>query len=417
MNLIFCREHEHNVPLVNHKNEKTIHFQEKKENLACVTVSQGKASTNYYIGTDWLSENCAILVRPKIDTQEKRIDYISMLLSCMEHPEVIPYISELYEIKFDENPIKLEQIKDDFLSPLLVIHFLKIVQSIVKKGLKKSYYKVEHNLHAKTKGKLLTSKTIKANIFKCQPLKNFCSYNEFGLNCIENKILKKALGFCQHYLNSLSPVPHNKFDLSQIFSYCQAAFENVSDDININELKTIKHNAFYKEYADGVHVAQIILKRYGYNIKNTIISEKIQTPPFWIDMSKLFELYVLGQLKDNFKNDLLFQEKGYRVYTDFLLCGQKKIIIDTKYKTIYTENDLKIEDIRQLSGYARDKIILKKLNIDMESPIIIDCLIIYPDQLNGKTTIPKDIESLLKNKIEQFLNFYKLPIKLPTIKE
>ena len=46
------------------------------------------------------------------------------------------------------------------------IQFLNLLKSIVRKGLKKSYYKVQENLNNKVKGKILVSTHIKQNIFK-----------------------------------------------------------------------------------------------------------------------------------------------------------------------------------------------------------------------------------------------------------
>jgi hypothetical protein len=71
------------------------------------------------------------------------------------------------------------------------------------------------------------------------------------------------------------------------------------------------------------------------------------------------------------------------------------------------------DDIRQIAGYARDKKILKCFGYsgeEMEN-IVVDCLIIYPDQRSFEQ-LPK----LLKAQpIDQFIKFYKMPIKLPTL--
>ena len=71
------------------------------------------------------------------------------------------------------------------------------------------------------------------------------------------------------------------------------------------------------------------------------------------------------------------------------------------------------DDIRQLSGYARDSKILKQLDLneDEQQPKPVDCLIIYIDQ-SASETLPDD---LLQTKINGLVNFYKLPIRLPTI--
>ena len=115
-----------------------------------------------------------------------------MLFSALKHPEVAKHTEDLYEIKWKDSPIEISQ-QQDLLTPLLVVQYLSLVKEIVRKGLKKSYYKVERNLHAKVKGKVLISQTIKQNLLKNKPLHTYCSFDEFGLNNLENKLLKKAL--------------------------------------------------------------------------------------------------------------------------------------------------------------------------------------------------------------------------------
>lgn len=73
-------------------------------------------------------------------------------------------------------------------------------------------------------------------------------------------------------------------------------FANVGDDVSILTIKGFKGNPVFKEYNQATVFAQLLLKRYSYDI--TVIGRQvIDTPPFWIDMSKLFELYIFHHLK------------------------------------------------------------------------------------------------------------------------
>jgi len=393
-----------------------IHFKNLPE-YKCVDIKQEGEKrtlfTNYYIGTDWLlKNNVAIYISPKLNDDNQQTDYLKMLFSCLRHSEVANFTKDLYEIKFDEPQIEIEQ-KKDLLTPLLIVHFLQLLKTIVRKSLKKSYYKIEKNLNSKIKGKVLVSQTLKQNIIKNKPLNTFCQYDEFGYNGIENRILKHTLIFVQKYL-ALFP-DYSKM-VSSVINYCFPAFHEVDENIEIKTILGIKENVFYKEYSEAIRIANLILKRFGYNIKG-IEAEKnklVSVPPFWIDMSKLFELYVLGLLKDTYHNNILFQIQGTYGQPDFALILEKsKMIIDTKYKKKYQEEKYIIEDIRQLSGYARDTKILSKFGFktEEEQDRVLDCLIIYPDQ-----DASEDLnENLTADKIEGFIKFYKMPIKLPVI--
>jgi 5-methylcytosine-specific restriction enzyme subunit McrC len=318
----------------------------------------------------------------------------------------------LIEIKWENKQIEIEQ-KQDLITPLLVVQFLAIVQRIVRKGLKKSYYKVEKNIQCRVKGKILISQTIKKNLLQGKALKTFCSYNEFGFNCLENRLIKKALSFVQRYLPTLKYLKAEVYT-SKLFNYINPAFTGVTDEVNHFEVIGSRTNVFYKEYNEAIHLAKLIMRRFGYNITNVQESRIVMTPPFWIDMSKIFELYVLGQLKDIYGEKVVYHPRGNYGETDFLLISDsERYIIDAKYKTKYIKEEYKIEDIRQLAGYSRDTNVLKKMGIEEGAykTVVPACLIIHPDQSIEKS-LSRPIET---SKITQFANFYKCGIKLPEI--
>lgn len=391
----------------------------QKDDCKCIEITQDgfgkRLNVNYYIGTDWLVKNeLAVYVEPKLNDQTQQTDYLKMLFSSLRHSDVAIHTSNLYEIKFDDPFIEIEQ-QRDLLTPLLVVHFLQVVKTIVRKGLKKSYYKVESNLHARIKGKVLVAQTLKQNVLKNRPIKTCCQYEEFGYNCKENQILKKTLGFVQQYL---SLFPDYSTLVSPVLNYCLPAFQEVDENVDLWQLRGIKHNSFYKEYKEALHISSLILKRFGYTAKSieALHNKTVKVPPFWIDMPKLFELYVLGLLKEKYFNHIKFQIQGTYGQPDFVLVNENdKVIIDTKYKRKYQQEQYQADDIRQLSGYARDTKILAKLgysSAEEQQDKVIDCLIIYPDQ----TASDKLADNLKETPIDGFTRFYKMAIKLPVTK-
>lgn len=365
---------------------------------------------HYYVGLDWLvREKVVISVAPKLDLPSQHINYLEMLYSCLRLG-MEDEISSLYEIKWTEPSIEISQ-KQDVLMPFLVMQFLYQLKKIVKLGLKKSHYSIDKTLFYKIKGKIKVPQTIKQNITKNVQHNTHCQYQEFGLDCTENRILKKALLFVQKYLNLF---PEYAQYLAPIVRFCFSAFQNVSENIDENHIKNFHHNPFYRDYKDGLLLAHQILKRLGYNIKNIDGRVTINTPPFWIDMPKLFELYVFSKLKENYHHHITFQTKGGYGNTDFLLISEdNRCIIDTKYKKKYRNAGYDIQDIRQLSGYARDIRILSQLGYKKaeERSVLVDCIIIYPDQSASESLS----QNLKEKPISEFVGFYKIPIKLPVI--
>ena len=396
-------------------------FKNKKDSY-CFTFLKSENNiyqfeTSYFIGVDWIVENkLPIYIQPKLNTEEKEIDYLSMLFEALKEPENFNHLDNLYTIDFNAPLIEIKQYQD-LLTPLLLVEFLNVLKRMVRKGLKKSYYKVTENLNARVKGKILISKTIKQNHSRQKMLYNICKYEEFGYNSIENRVLKKALLFTQSALNSLNGKSDDNFN--SLIAYISPAFEKVNANVNIKELKAIKPNPLFKEYSQALKLAKLILKKYGYNISRTN-SINVKTPPFWIDMTQLFELYVFKKLREVFprRNEVKYHYTTNYQELDYLINSNEKntkIIVDAKYKNRYQYGNISKDDARQVSGYARLKSVYKELNME-DSRQLIDCLIIYPNQELEDNI---DFVSRYENNLEvdnNYMQLYKLGIKLPFIK-
>jgi 5-methylcytosine-specific restriction enzyme subunit McrC len=385
------------------------------ENARCYiirpTTNGHNLKLSYFIGVDWIIRNeKAIYVEPKLNGYSPLTNYLAMLMNALKHPDISTYSDDLFEIKFEEPFIEIEQHRD-LITPLIIIQFLSVIQSIVRKGLKKSFYKVEHNLSGRIKGKILQGETIRKNLFRHKPLNTFCRYEEFGYDGFENRLLKKALLFVARYLPGLKIQGLDAYAL-KLLNYTMPTFSDISEDVDFNLVKQNIPNVLYREYTDAMRLATFILKRFGFNIANAQQSGKVKTPPFWIDMSKLFELYVLGLLKDSLGKDIVYQFNANYGNPDFLLLSEK-MVADAKYVPKYRDARYEIENIRQISGYARDRKVITKLKAnELTAP---DCLIIYPDQDCGYSSL-KEV-NLKAVTIDQFVNFFKVPVRLPVIQK
>ena len=377
--------------------------------------SSCRFETSYYIGTDWIIENkLPIHVHPKLNSNGSELNYLKMLSDAMKQIESSAHLDHLFEIDFESSLIEIDQSKD-LLSPLLVVQFLHLLKRIVQKGLKKTYYNVERNLNSKVKGKILVNKTIKNNLFKNKPQYTECSYQEFGYNGVENQILKKALLFVFNIIENIRGIETK--DLYRIYHYITPAFTSVDADIESKILKQFKPNPLYKEYGQAIKLAQLILKKHGYNITN-VNSSTVKTPPYWIDMSKLFELYVFSKLKEVFpkRGEVVYQKKVFYRELDYLLKSKDdryKMVIDAKYKPQYSYSNMSIDDIRQISGYARMEGVYKALGISQDRNI--DCLVIYPNQNIDRDDF-LDIDFTHEDlKEKEYVKLYKVGIALPVI--
>lgn len=336
-----------------------------------------RISTSYFIGVDWLDcPSSSIRISPKFNHHESEIevDYLKMLEDALKEPNNFDHLDGLLYVDFNSPSINIPR-QDDFLSLFVISEFIHVLARITSKGLKKSYYLKNENLHSKVKGKLLLHKNVKTNLVKGNLVDNFCSYQEYGIDIPENKLLKRALILGSRLLDfyNESTIAH----LKRIISSIRPSWKRVSDDFDSRSVQENRVNPFYKEYPIAIRLAKLILRRTSYN---QVIHgvDMTNTPPYWIDMSKLFEMYVFSKLRERFGNSVIYHPHFRGQEPDYLLTAEKErppFVIDAKYKR-YGERAIETDDIRQVSGYSRLKSVRKRLGIEDHS--LIPCMIIYP---------------------------------------
>ena len=194
------------------------------------------------------------------------------------------------------------------------------------------------------------------------------------------------------------------------------AFKNIDSNVRLESIwnyKLDKHNMYYSE---AIKLAKCIIRHQDNALTDG--SGKKKVPLFWIDMSRLYEVYVLGILQTHYPNNILFQVKGsYGTQCDYLHIGEG-IVLDAKYKLWYSSYngrrghvDSMIADIREISAYARDERFLNLMNNNVSTP---KCVIIHPDE---ETTNLGAVlsDSVKNNKVEGYRDFYRLSIDLPRL--
>jgi 5-methylcytosine-specific restriction enzyme subunit McrC len=367
----------------------------------------------YYIGIDWLdrAQTKYAYVQPKI----KALDYNLMLKQCIKNKLSRKYVANIYDVRLTNKFILPPQsLRIDFL-PIIIYHYLYLLSDLVKKPLIKSYIQKEENLQSKIKGKILISSHIKRNISAIRTDRAMCSFEDYSTDCYANRLLHSAYKMSMDYFNKTkSSLKDNAYD----FDYIEKYLIDIGYINSYSELHKIRINPLYGNYKEASRLARIIYRYFTYEAKQKSEQYRKPVPPFVVDMSKLFELYIFSLLL-NTNSSISYQPKGHYEYPDFIE-KNKKIVIDAKYKLKYADYGSKAyirDDIRQVSGYARDTNILQLLLGKKTSSWdnVVDCLIIYPDK-NGTDNLKAALDNLNDSyKIDDFHRFFKIGVKLPLI--
>ena len=394
----------------------------------------GIPKAHYYIGASWfIKDKCAFVVKPKVE-----VDYVKLFMTALEmnSENEAEYFSNYYYIDFKKPAIKTDAL-NNVITPLLILHYISLLKHLVAKGLKKGYVVREENLQSKIRGRILLQKHLTKNVFAKREDRVFCRFQEFTEDIPENRILKKALSFSVRFISQYESFKSHLQELMPLLSVIGSAFENVSKDVTIAQVAKVNAGKIFRHYEAAIKVAKLILRHFDYSI-DKVSDETQEVRPFCIDMPRLYEMYVLNLLRKAYGDQIKFQVKGsHKTQVDYIDVNEQ-IILDAKYKPRYEKGDIGITaDVREISGYARDKKILKALkwdaNIaDKNGKLLPDCVIVYPvvqveendnGELSGvvaenacscKYEFDKNASIVSQcDEIKAFEGFYKIAIPLP----
>ena len=327
--------------------------------LLGLTVTDTNVPTmalGYYVGATWMKPGEAVLrVSPKFDD----VDWVKMFTDCFydADDEIQERLSDIYHIDFDLPKIEYDGTRC-LLTPFIIAHFTHLVANIIRKGLKKDYHIRKDNLTSKLKGKLIFADHIRQNVCRRRQERNFCRYQDYSENCVENMIIKHALRFAKGFI-----------------------------DNNPSTFSLTQHNLVVKELDAFDRISDIT--------------------------STECKLYVLGKLRKRYGCGIKYHTRSKGNEIDFGKQSEQ-LIIDTKYTDKWTDSTVH-DNVRQLAGYARNKSIRMKLGI-YDDTTVMNCMIAYPDR-HGISSFTRHniLEEKSVGNIADYIKFYKIGISLPQI--
>lgn len=373
---------------------------------------------SYKIGAEWIDEKESLIVTAKRGMEN--IDFLGMFMTCFSSDLALERFSEIYSIDYEKPSISAPSLQG-VVSPLIMLHFLGVVGRI--KNLKRGYVHHSENL-TRVKGHIALLKNERKNISQKRYDLIYCEYDQYSADIPENRILKKALLFVKRMMQQMGD-GHKSYDkINLAIRKSLAMFANVGSDVDLKEVSQIKGHKLFKEYAEAIRLAKLILRHFDYSI-NKVSAKEEKVIPFVLDMSLLYELYVYGLLAEAYQNKVTYQYRSLTGDPDFLYHSQQfKAILDTKYMPKYEKSQGHDNDvIRQLSGYGRDLKILRYLGYEdvlEENPIPdVPCVIIYPEEGGGIANpfLNVPLKKLCNKSIKGLAQFYKIAIPVPTLKD
>jgi len=235
-------------------------------------------------------------------------------------------------------------LQSDNLLDLYFDLFLSEVENLLHDGLIKRYRRVAENLPV-LKGKLNFAKQISQNYVHQERF--YTEHSTFDLEHDLHKILYKALTVLQHMNTSESR-------RSRIAAL-KADFPEMPDIVPTEDLfDNLRYTRKTEKYRNAANIAKLILLNYSPDIR----SGRSDILAILFDMNLLWQDFIYALLRKNAKDDMrVFKDstkfwKNHYLLPDIVIEKDKKTyIIDTKWKSIRSESDVSIQDIRQIFAY------------------------------------------------------------------
>jgi len=280
-----------------------------------------------YVGLLVMKNGTEIEILPKIysykQNQSER-ETKRVLLEMLKYLPDIPYK------KF--NITNLDLAKNNLLE-IFIKMFINEVQSLVKKGLKLDYEKLEGN-ELFYKGRLDFPKHIRHNLVHRERF--YITYDKLDLNRIENRLLKTTL------LNIKSKTKNlrSKKDISTLLDI----FDDVDIISNVNyAFSTISNDRNMKEYSQILKWCKVFLQNKSF----TTFSGSSVAYALLFPMEIVYEAYIANLLKRNLPNNEYFlrtQDRTHHLFDDpkrfsirpdlVIQKENKNVVLDTKWKIL-----------------------------------------------------------------------------------
>ena len=320
---------------------------------------------NNYVGVIRYGETVINLL-PKIFQQKEPVQD-NELQSI--HAHLLWWLSYCTKLQFPKSWSSFNHIKSDFFE-ILIYLFANYTKETLSKILYQTYQEIENELPY-MKGRLNMPQYIRQNLSRGRWHQLSCVYSSFELDNRFNRIIK----YVAKLLLSVTKNTENKSLLSDIIFM----LDGVSDQrMTANDCEKVSINPLYQELTPILDYCRLFLTN------STVLRFKneLEVFAFLLPMEVIFEDFVIGFLKKHFSNDYKIKSQKSDKYLAALFYDNKEvkenvfqlrhdifiedknvkgrqIIIDTKYKKIYTNTNNKSKkhgvsqsDMYQMVSYA-----------------------------------------------------------------
>jgi 5-methylcytosine-specific restriction endonuclease McrBC regulatory subunit McrC len=334
---------------------------------------------SHYLGQIWLEPKRLSLRVDSTAGMKDQPDVFAMLRHCLEEQAVARRLCDksLF-LDLDQPPLETKDQKE--VNLLVIVRFLRDLYDLCRRFLRRGFIRVEDNLAARCKGRLLINDNLRHNLARVRADRLYCQFQVHSLDSPLNQILRAALEQSLRYLRRLGF--ENKICLWHWGNFALATLAGVKlRRIYLSEFSGLHLTGLLRPYRQPKNSAKIIIRLLGSD-PTSELSEQAALPPYSINMFELFERYCEVWLRRKLKKlwagyDDQNLGEVIKIRPDFIgpaITEEGKIIDDAfgiydakyKYNWVARAKDSEDEknscrgDVYQLLAYSRHQLKSKK---------------------------------------------------------
>ncbi|MEM6965325.1 MAG: restriction endonuclease, partial [Bacteroidota bacterium] len=300
------------------------------------TLLHNGVKFSHYVGAIQIG-HLTLEILPKADKREHADTH-------QWHDVLIEMLKACRLLKIETLATARLQIRSNSILELYFEIFLREIENLLRKGLFRSYRRVQDNAKF-LKGKLVFHKNIQKNYAHQERF--YAAFQQFDYDHLLNRILGKALDVLGNLVLSPSIQSRVKKLRSHFPPTRQEIFTKRNFDQFINDRKA-------KSYRTALEIARLLVLNYSPDIRGG----QYHLLAILFDMNVLFEEYVYRQLKRLENENLVVQRQQRKpffqrrkIQPDILLTFfGKNYVLDTKWKVLRAAKP-SIADLKQIYVY------------------------------------------------------------------
>lgn len=354
--------------------------------------------SNKYVGVIHF-QGTKINLLPKIFYDQDAEYSINKINQIQNH--ILWWLSYCRKIKFPNYKAALGNSKSDFFEVLIYL-FSKYIRELLNSSIYQQYEEVSRELPF-IKGRLNSNMYITENLSKGKWHKLNCSYDAFVFDNEFNRIIK----YVSTLLFNVTSNQESKKHLREILFI----LDEVSNTrATAEQCSRIKFNPMFGEFETVRDYCYLFLNNcISFNYKN-----ELKLFAFLLPMEYVFEDFIFGFIDKELVNisaraqrsDIYLDEsKIFNLKPDlWLKTPHKSIIVDTKYKIVYSDEKDPKKGISQSDLY---QMITYAIRFEIDEIILF-----YPNtvKVNQDKVSELKVMDTLANNREILITAYQLPI-------